>query len=390
MKIVDRAKFFTWYDELVKTEYVFDFAAEIKRYCISDVNLLRQGCLSFRKMFLEITEICPFAKAVTIASACSVVYRTNFLKQDSIGIIPKSGYRGFDNQSIIALEWFAWIEHERGYRIEHAGRGAEKVLPGGLKVDGYYETDSGKTVFEFYGCWFHGCPKCYPSDRDNANIVNDVWLTLNERYERTMLKSSRIRTLGYHLEEIWEHEYRHLRAADNKCKNFIEHSVPPVLKKSRLAPRHAFYGGRTGNTRTYYKINEGEQIRYLDVTSLYPTVNKYDKFPVGHPVVYIDEECKQVTGDDNDISKVEGLIKCTVLPPRNLYHPVLPVRMHGKLMFALCRSCCDELHQNLCTHENSEDRTFTVTWVSVELQKAVGMGYIITKIEEIWQYEISQ
>ncbi|XP_024943541.1 uncharacterized protein LOC112494759 [Cephus cinctus] len=195
MKIVNRAKFFTWYDELFKTEYVFDFAAEIKRYCISDVNLLRQGCLSFRKMFLEITEICPFAKAVTIASACSVVYRTNFLKQDSIGIIPKSGYRGFDNQSIIALEWFAWIEHERGYRIKHAGRGAEKVLPGGLKVDGYYESDSEKTVFEFYGCWFHGCPKCYPSDRDKANIVNDVWLTLNERYERTMLKSSRIRTL---------------------------------------------------------------------------------------------------------------------------------------------------------------------------------------------------
>ncbi|XP_015600909.1 uncharacterized protein LOC107270419, partial [Cephus cinctus] len=116
----------------------------------------------------------------------------------------------------------------------------------------------------------------------------------------------------------------------------------------------------------------------------------HDKFPVGHPVVYIDEECKQVIGDDNDISKVEGLIKCTVLPPRNLYHPVLPVRMYGKLMFALCRSCCDALNQNLCIHENSEDRTFTGTWVSVELQKAVGMGYIITKIEEIWQYEVSQ
>lgn len=29
----------------------------------------------------------------------------------------------------------------------------------------------------------------------------------------------------------------------------------------------------------------GEEIRYVDVTSLYPTVNKYDVYPVGHTTV---------------------------------------------------------------------------------------------------------
>ena len=39
-----------------------------------------------------------------------------------------------------------------------------------------------------------------------------------------------------------------------------------------LNPRDAFFGGRTNAATLYYKADEtqGEQIKYVDVTSLYP------------------------------------------------------------------------------------------------------------------------
>jgi hypothetical protein len=35
-------------------------------------------------------------------------------------------------------------------------------------------------------------------------------------------------------------------------------------------------------------------------------------------------------------------MKCTVVPPMNLYHPVLPFRCNKKLLFCLCRTCVFE------------------------------------------------
>ena len=55
-----------------------------------------------------------------------------------------------------------------------------------------------------------------------------------------------------------------------------------------------------------------------------------------------------------------GLVKCSVLPPRTLYHPVLPYRTHGKLMFPLCRTCADTLQQEPCCHNDSERALWNV------------------------------
>ena len=85
----------------------------------------------------------------------------------------------------------------------------------------------------------------------------------------------------------------------------------------------------------------------------------------------------------NNINKVDGLIKCDILPPRNLYHPVLPVKMYGKLIFPLCRKCVEDKVQEDCMNENEKDRIFGGTWVSEEVKKTVEVGYRIKKIFEI-------
>ena len=146
-----------------------------------------------------------------------------------------------------------------------------------------------------------------------------------------------------------------------------------------LNPRDALYGGRTEATRLFYEVDgNGEVIRYLDFTSLYPYVNKYCEYVVGHP--------KIIASDFRDVSTYFGLIRCTVLPPRWLYHPVLPTRCHGKLMFALCGTCMEEKRQGYCPHAD-EKRVIRGTWVTLEVQKAIEMGYEVKDIETVWHWE---
>ena len=98
---------------------------------------------------------------------------------------------------------------------------------------------------------------------------------------------------------------------------------------------------------------------------------------VGHPRI--------ITENFDDISTYFGLIKCTVLPPRGLFHPVLPYRTEGKLMFPLCKSCADTCHQTPCTHSDNE-RAIEGTWRSVELEKALEKGYRLLKIHKVWHF----
>ena len=51
-------KFQKWYDEKMQKEYVF--RDEIYYYCVSDVNILRKGCLTFSYLMRDITQFFPF------------------------------------------------------------------------------------------------------------------------------------------------------------------------------------------------------------------------------------------------------------------------------------------------------------------------------------------
>ena len=86
MKPGEREAFIAWHDEQVANNYRYDFREEIIKYCRSDVDILRKCCLLYREMFRKETGIDPFNKALTIASYCQEVYRTNFLKKDTIAV----------------------------------------------------------------------------------------------------------------------------------------------------------------------------------------------------------------------------------------------------------------------------------------------------------------
>ena len=85
------------------------------------------------------------------------------------------------------------------------------------------------------------------------------------------------------------------------------------------------------------------------------------------------------------VEEFEGLIRCTVLPPTDLYLPLLPSKINGKLIFTLCRKCAELQQTEVCGH-SAKQRALTETWVSIELQKGVSLGYEILQIHEVWNY----
>ena len=86
------------------------------------------------------------------------------------------------------------------------------------------------------------------------------------------------------------------------------------------------------------------------------------------------------------------MIKCKILPPKKLYHPLLPQRIkvdsYEKLIFTLCETCAETKNQNECSHTHSE-RSFTGTWTTDEVNKALSKGYKIKTIYEVWHCEKS-
>lgn len=371
-----REVFIKWYNEHKHDS--FNMQRDLVDYCISDVEILTAACLKFRKQLLEAGGVCPFTEACTIASACNKVFRRNFLKPNTIGIIPRGGYRWHDNQSKIAIQWLIWEEKQRNINIMHAAKQHEAVVKG-VKVDGFCP-ESGQ-IFEFHGCYYHGCTSCFKHNRDKP-LHDDPSATLNIRYESTIAKTERLKNLGFEIIEVWECAFRKMLKENDEIVTYT--NAHPLVISAPLNPRDAFYGGRTGNTRSYYKCQPGEKIKYVDVCSLYPWVCKYGKFPIGHPRVYVGEECAEIT-----LEKTDGTIKCKVLPPQDLYHPVLPMKMNDKLMFVLCGACGRQMNQDKCIH-NDEERSLTGTWIIDEVVKAVEKGYEIKEIYEVWNYQVDQ
>jgi hypothetical protein len=88
---------------------------------------------------------------------------------------------------------------------------------------------------------------------------------------------------------------------------------------------------------------------------------------------------------------MDELFKCTIVPPKDLYHPVLPFRHNKNLLFSLCRSCV--LEQDTtgeCQHFSDAERCLDGTWVIDEVRLAVNKGYKILEIQELYQYEVTQ
>ena len=85
--------------------------------------------------------------------------------------------------------------------------------------------------------------------------------------------------------------------------------------------------------------------------------------------------------------KYFGIINATVLPPQDLYVPVLPKNITNKLIFTLFYRCANEQKVNGIFRHSDTDRALSGTWVSLEPDKAFEKGYKLVKYHEIYEFK---
>ena len=256
---------------------------------------------------------------------------------------------------------------------KHALNGGEKKLTISnktYKVDGFCEETN--TLYEFYGCFWHECPNCYKPNIINSKNQKDMG-ALNDQ---TIEKRETIENAGYNHVSVYEFELAKNKDFRKFAKNFTQEIVEP------LNPREAFYGGRTNATKLLYNFKENECGCYVDFCSLYPTVQYYQKYPIGHPTKLFSPE---------KYDKLwYGLIKCKVVAPKGLYHPVLPQRIKvdscEKLLFTLCKACAETRNQNKCEHSDNE-RLFIGTWTTDEVSTAIEKSYKVIRTYKVWHFD---
>ena len=393
MKPEAKIAFDAWYDEQVARGEAFDLQKELVSYCHSDVKLLKEGCDAFVKQFRQEADFNPFERCTTIASACNLYWRRSIEEGSDaakIAVRPLRGWHGAQvNHSRAALEWLAFCENQLPHegveeRIKHARNGGEKRVKtskGKEYVDGLDKTTSPKkTVYEFLGCLWHGCPSCYPNNRDLTHPIMPE-RTPNQAYRAT---TEKLKRLGerFLVNSVWECEWTRMKRKEPHVKAFLQglSGVAP------LQPREAFFGGRTGAVALHHEVNPGEKIFYVDVTSLYPWVNKNAEYPLGHPDIIFNPTLE-------DFEDYFGLAKVSILPPPELFHPVLPVRIGEKLTFPLCSACVKEElakplleREAICRHSR-EERVLVGTWCTPEIEKAREVGYELLDVHEVWNFE---
>ena len=297
-----RSKFLKWYNERVAENYVFNFKNELVAYCRSNVDILQCSAITFRDNFLKIGNIDPL-QYITIASVCMAIYRSKYMPEKTIGVI-KDGMKN-ETFSKISIQWLNWRSNINNVYIQHAMNGGEHFIPRVGKVDGFCKTTN--TAYEFQGCFWHGCTKCYTADKINPMAQKDM----AELQRATVLKNDKIKSLGYNLIEVYECNIQ----KDTTFKKYYKTNDFDVVMP--LNPRVAFFGGRTNVTKLTYDFKPGEKGRYVDFVSLYLTVNFFKTYPVGHPT--------KIYNPKQHDPKWFGFIQCKIKPPRELYHPVLPV-----------------------------------------------------------------
>jgi hypothetical protein len=360
----DRAKEITEFCAELRRRYEdgidWNLQEELLKYCRDDVRVLRLCCMKFRELFIETAGVDPF-QYTTIAKLCSVIFRASFMPENSLAIIAPVKKSG---RSTSEDAWLSQVcpKARRGVTLtlKTADGKQKRARPDGIV---------GKHVFEFDGCHWHGCKDCYPSNRNT--LIKGGAKTLEEAYRDTKERDAAYKRAGFKLTKVRECDWKKTEGG----RDFYDKLASGEYIHEKLDPTEAMFGGRVECFQKYWKSSGEDFATYQDFTSLYPSVQFANRYPCGLPEVILPTNPKMPTPERFmrrlTRGKYFGVAKVHIEPPKNLRIPLLPrkaeIEGEMKLLFDLV------------------DRTGTYS--TLELAKAVQLGYKITRVYEIHHFK---
>jgi len=124
-----------------------------------------------------------------------------------------------------AIKWLTECETTYECSIRHKeNKGEQLILVGNIVhyTDGFSkkitdETKDKGTIFEFNGCYYHGCDRCYEGKK--ALLLHpQMDDTYENLYKNTQTRRTRLSMQGYNVISMWECDWDN----ENKEKNKIE------------------------------------------------------------------------------------------------------------------------------------------------------------------------
>jgi len=365
MKGKEYTQALAWYES--QKHKLFDMESIILTYCMSDVRLLKEGCLEFRRLFLSATQDCvdPFDH-ITIASTCLTIYRMLDMPTNAIAKLHDN------SEDVEERNWVVYYLNQN-YNFDETNDSSVEHLTEPISYNVNYNISDpyrirlsavigdmddfrNCTVLLYLDCLGSGCTMCHRRTH------------IHPKYMITM------RELLFQVEHTLQQIRRDCDTVIvmRRCEWMTIKKTQKITDDVITAPlrmRDGFFGGRTEPIKLYKECGT-EKIGYVDFTSLYPSVQSgyyrdvitgeghRVKYPIGHPVrpdvLYPNP------------SLYFGFMKVSISVPLDAYHSILPVRMDGKLVFPV-----GELKG---------------TWTTIELEEAVKHGAVINHVYDVQHF----
>ena len=152
------------------------------------------------------------------------------LKEKTIGLLLKLGYKGNVNQSTVGLMWLDKMGKTISNFHSKLTRLGEKSISG-VYVDGFDPNTN--TIYQFNGCFFHGCPDCF--DPYAYKELTDC--KFYQLYEQTERSKNNLFMGGYKVVDMWECEFmktRSLMRSDVKANKRKYYYAIPLNPRDAL------------------------------------------------------------------------------------------------------------------------------------------------------------
>lgn len=347
----------------------WNFQTQILYYCWLDVDVLAEAVVKYRDNAMsfgtmsskedncgwEPKNIDPYAH-LTIAQMAMKLLLSGLPEPEMITITPN---KVRNERSVVAIAWLERIQIEKNIRIQHIGNSTTEYycLSTQRYADGFCKETN--TVYVCLNCSFHGCPSCYYTE-----IQTGI-----DHPDRPGTYGSVRHDTQYFLETLCKAYGVDQVVVTWACE--VEDLTPYELELgSIMKERDCFYGGRTEAFSPYTNARpeEGNQIKYKDVCSLYPYVCARKKLPTGVPIHLCGNDIERERLVPGNASPYFGFVKCRIIPNRKDILGLLPRRdeTSGRLEFPLD------------------------PWVGCfgteELELAVSNGYVIDELFEVYHW----
>ena len=112
----------------------------------------------------------------------------------------------------MAVQWLTWESAKSGCAIRHQVNGREKRI-GKRRVDGWCAET--RTAYQFHGCFWHGCPKCYDQNETNSVNGKTMAVLLEDTKKNTAYLRRHVKVV-----EMWECEWKEIRKEPD-VKSFL-------------------------------------------------------------------------------------------------------------------------------------------------------------------------